>query len=205
MDGDRAPLKGLVELKQRYACSLMVDEAHATGLFGERGSGVLEEEGLEEKVELVMGTFGKALGGFGAYLAASKEVTEYLVNTCRSFIYSTALPAAVIAANMTGLDLVKEELFRREKVISLAGVLRDGLKEKGFLVRGESQIVPMILGDAQKAAKLSGLLQEKGYWVLPIRPPTVPAKEARLRFSITFHHDKKMVEKLINEISEIKV
>ena len=205
MDGDRAPLGELVRLKEKYACRLMVDEAHATGIFGERGSGVIEEEGLEEEVDLVMGTFGKALGGFGAYLAASKKIVDYLINTCRSFIYSTALPAAVIAADITALDLVKNESFRREKLLSLSRYFRESLREKGFQVKGNSQIVPLILEDTYKAVSFAEYLQEKGYWVLPIRPPTVPLKEARLRFSLTFYHSKEILEKLINELCEIKI
>jgi 7-keto-8-aminopelargonate synthetase-like enzyme len=205
MDGDRAPLGELVRLKEKYACRLMVDEAHATGIFGERGSGVIEEEGLEEEVDLVMGTFGKALGGFGAYLAASKKIVDYLINTCRSFIYSTALPAAVIAADITALDLVKNESFRREKLLSLSRYFRESLREKGFQVKGNSQIVPLILEDTHKAVSFAEYLQEKGYWVLPIRPPTVPVKEARLRFSLTFYHSKEILEKLINELCEIKI
>jgi 8-amino-7-oxononanoate synthase len=205
MDGDRAPLGELVRLKEKYACRLMVDEAHATGIFGENGSGVIEEEGLQEDVDLVMGTFGKALGGFGAYVACSQKIVDYLINTCRSFIYSTALPPAVIASNITGLDLVKEEPFRREKALSLAGYFRESLKEKGFWVKGDSQIVPLVLEDTKKALSFAESLQEKGYWVLPIRPPTVPEKEARLRFSLTFYHSKEILERLINELCEIKI
>lgn len=205
MDGDRAPLSELVRLKEKYACRLMVDEAHATGLFGESGSGVIEEEGLQEEVELVMGTFGKALGGFGAYLATSRTIADYLINTCRSFIYSTALPAAVIAADMTGLDLVSQEPFRRKEVLSLSRYFRESLKEKGFRVKGDSQIVPLILEDSQRALSFAERLQERGYWVLPIRPPTVPAKEARLRFSVTFYHGKEILENLVDELSKIKI
>jgi 7-keto-8-aminopelargonate synthetase-like enzyme len=183
----------------------MVDEAHATGIFGDNGSGVIREEGLENNIDLIMGTFGKALGGFGAYLAADRQIVDYLINTCRSFIYSTALPAPVIAADITGLDLVKEEPFRREKLLTLAGFFREGLKEKGFRVKGDSQIVPLILEDTQRAVSFAQNLQEKGYWVLPIRPPTVPAKEARLRFSLTFYQSKEILEKLINELCEIKI
>jgi 8-amino-7-oxononanoate synthase len=205
MDGDRAPLSELVRLKKDYACRLMIDEAHATGIFGEHGSGVIEEDGLEKEVDLIMGTFGKALGGFGAYLACGQNIVDYLINTCRSFIYSTALPASVIAADMTGLDLLREEPFRRKEVLSLSRYFRESLKEKGFWVKGDSQIVPLILGDAQKAVSFAARLQQGGYWVLPIRPPTVPVKEARLRFSLTYYHSKDILESLINDLSEIKI
>lgn len=205
MDGDRAPLSELVRLKEKYACRLMVDEAHATGVFGNNGSGIVEEEGLEKEVDLVMGTFSKALGGFGAYLAASKNIIDYLINTCRSFIYSTALPAALIAADITSLDLVKDEPGRRGKILSLAEYFRGRLQERGFRVKGSSQIIPLILKDAQRAVSYAEDLQKKGYWVLPIRPPTVPAKEARLRFSLTFYHSQEILNQLIDELSKIKI
>ena len=98
MDGDRAPLEELVWLKEKYDCEIMVDEAHATGVFGKEGAGVVQDEGLERKIDFIMGTFSKALAGFGAYLATSKRIVQYLINSCRSFIYSTALPPSIIAA-----------------------------------------------------------------------------------------------------------
>src|SRR3989338_863550 len=187
MDGDRAPLKEMVRLKEEYNCKIFADEAHATGIFGKNGSGVVEEEGLSEKIDFIMGTFSKALGGFGAYLAASKKVRDYLINTCRSFIYSTALPASVTACNLAALELVKEEPLRREKLLKSAAFLRNSLRKKGFKVKGDSQIVPVIIGENIKAVGLAIKLQEKGFWVLPIRPPTVPVGEARLRFSLSFN------------------
>ncbi|NQT46287.1 MAG: 8-amino-7-oxononanoate synthase [Candidatus Omnitrophica bacterium] len=202
MDGDRPPLCELVELKKRYNCEIMVDEAHATGVFGENGAGVVEEEGLSENIDLVMGTFSKALGSFGAYLACSKMVKDYLINACRSFIYSTALPPSVIAANLAGLDLIKEESFRRKALLENAAFFKEVLRSKGFDVRGSSQIVPLIIGDSQKAIDMSRELQEKGYWALPIRPPTVPSNEARVRFSLTYHHKKELLENLANAICE---
>jgi 8-amino-7-oxononanoate synthase len=201
MDGDKAPLKGLVELKQRYNCGLLVDEAHATGIFGRNGSGIVEEEGLQNEVDLIMGTFSKALAGFGAYLASSRKVIDYLINTCRSFIYSTALPPGVIAGDLFSLSLVKEEPNRREKLLKSAEYLRKGLEAKGFNVMGSSQIVPLIIGENQKTIEYSRLLQAKGHWVLPIRYPTVPKDEARLRFSLTFDHTKEDLDRLIGDIN----
>ncbi|MBI5573040.1 MAG: 8-amino-7-oxononanoate synthase [Elusimicrobia bacterium] len=203
MDGDRPFLKQMVELKEKYGCQMMVDEAHATGIFGKNGSGVVEEEGLTNKVELIIGTFGKALGSFGAYLACSKNITEYLINTCRSFIYSTALPPSIISANITGLELIKEEPFRRKILLENAGYFRDEIKKIGFDTRGSSQIIPLILGEISKTVKFSNELQDNGYWVLPIRPPTVPAGESRLRFSLTYYHSKEILQKLIENIREL--
>ena len=184
---------------------MVVDEAHATGIFGEHGSGVVEEEGFEERIDLIMGTFGKAMGGFGAYLASSKKVIDNFVNTSRSFIYSTALPPATIAANIMAVDLIENEPHRRHKLLERAEYFRNGLRARGFEVRGGSQIVPVIVGDNAKAVEFARALQGKGYWVLPIRPPTVPQGEARLRFSLTFHHSEQILDKLINDISRISI
>jgi len=202
MDGDRPPLKQIISLKEKYDCEIMVDEAHATGVFGKDGSGVVAEEGLADKVDLIMGTFSKALGSFGAYIAASKKVIEYLVNTCRSFIYSTALPASVVSANLAALRLLKEEPFRRKVLCENATYFRSELAKRGFEVRGSSQIVPLIVKDTDKAVALSECLQRKGYWVLPIRPPAVPAGQSRLRFSLSYCHDRPNLKKLIEQIEQ---
>ncbi len=204
MDGDRALLGELAGLKEKYDCRLMVDEAHATGIFGKNGSGVVEEEGLEQEVDFIMGTFSKALGSFGAYLAASKEVKEYLINTCRSFIYSTALPPAVIACNLEALDLVKELPERRQALLKGAQYLRKALKEKGFQVKGSSQIVPVVIGEVLQAAALAQKLRKQGYWVLPIRPPTVPQGQARLRFSLSYFHNEEILKRLIGVIRDVR-
>lgn len=203
MDGDRCPLKEIVELKERYNCRLFVDEAHATGIFGRSGSGVVEEEEVVERVDLIMGTFSKALGSFGAYVACTKKMMDYLVNSSRSFIYSTALPPSIIATNLASLDLIKKEPFRRKMLLENANYFRNQLQKHGLKVKGSSQIVPLILGDSQKAIDLSDKLQKKGYRVFPIRPPTVPLGEARLRFSLTQYHNKEILAKLINDICEV--
>lgn len=200
MDGDRCPLKETAGLKEKYDCRLLVDEAHATGIFGREGSGVVEEEGLTENVDLIMGTFGKALGSFGAYVAASSKTVDYLINTSRSFIYSTALPPSVIAANLASLDLIKLEPFRRKMLLKNADYFRTQLQKQGLKVKGASQIVPLILGDNQKAVSLGRKLQNRGYWTLPIRPPTVPKGEARLRFSLSYYHNREILERLLRDI-----
>jgi len=200
MDGDRAPLKELVELKEKYDCRIFLDEAHATGLFGKTGSGLAQELAVEEKIDLLMGTFSKALGSFGAYLAADKDVVDYLVNTCRSFIYSTGLPAPVIAANLAAIEIVKHEPQRRQKVLLNAEYLRKGLKEKGFTVKGESQIVPLISEDNLLTLKLRDKLKKAGFWVLAVRPPTVPPGQARLRFSLNYWHSRQILDNVINAL-----
>ncbi|MBW8002342.1 MAG: 8-amino-7-oxononanoate synthase [Planctomycetes bacterium] len=203
MDGDKPPLKEMVELKERHGCELMVDEAHATGIFGADGGGVVSEFGLVERVDLIMGTFSKALGSFGAYLAGSAETIEYLINTCRSFIYSTALPAGIISANIASLELVRDEPFRRKELLENAYYFRNELRKKGFKVAGTSQIIPLVVGDTEKTILLSEKLCERGYWSLPIRPPTVPAGQSRLRFSLTYNHSKEILEALANDIAGI--
>lgn len=203
MDGDIAPLEGLVSIKEKFNCMLMVDEAHATGIFGKNGSGVVEKEGLVDRVDLIMGTFSKALGSFGAYVACSHNIKHYLINACRSFIYSTALPPSVVAANLASLDIVKEEPFRRKILLENADFFRNQLNKNGFMIKGSSQIIPLVIGENKKAVLASEELKKMGYWVMPIRPPTVPAGESRLRFSLTFYHSKRLLERLAGELCGI--
>jgi len=205
MDADKAPLKDLARLKEGYDCQLFVDEAHATGIFGKNGSGLVEEEGLSKETDFIMGTFSKALGSFGAYLAASRKTVDYLVNASRSFIYSTALPVAVVASNLAAIEVVKNEPGRRQKLLKSAAFLRTTLKENGLTVKGDSQIVPVILGDSSRAVGSANMLQAQGYWVMPMRPPTVPAGEARLRFSLNFYHNQEILEGLVNELKRIRI
>ncbi len=203
MDGDKPPLKELVDIKDRYDCFLMVDEAHATGIFGPNGAGVVEELGLSDRIELIIGTFSKALGSFGAYLACSEKIKQYLVNSCRSFIYSTALPPPVIAADIEALNIVRDEPFRRDTLLANADYFRTRLREGGLNVIGSSQIVPVIVADTDGAVRISDKLQKSGFWVLPIRPPSVPQGRARLRFSLVYHHAKQLLEKLADRIIEL--
>ena len=205
MEGDRAPLKELARLKGKYDCRILVDEAHATGIFGRQGSGLVEAEGLTPEIDLIMGTFSKALAGFGAYLAASQKTVDYLVNCCRSFIYSTALPASIAAINLASIDLVREEPRRRLRLLENAEYFRAGLQKSGLQIKGSSQIVPVVIGDNFRSAEFSRRLQQKGYWVLPVRPPAVPAGEARLRFSLSIYHGKALLGKLIEDIRNIVV
>jgi 7-keto-8-aminopelargonate synthetase-like enzyme len=181
----------------------MVDEAHATGVFGETGAGSVEDLGISDDVDIILGTFSKALGSFGAYVAVSRDMRDYLINTCRSFIYSTALPHSVIAANMAVLDVVKGEKHRRHELLGNAAFLRKTLREKGFEVRGESQIIPVIIGGNHKAVRLGDALKEKGYWTTPVRPPTVPEGEARLRLSLSFDHGRDVLERFSKDIADV--
>ncbi|MDH3394335.1 MAG: aminotransferase class I/II-fold pyridoxal phosphate-dependent enzyme, partial [Desulfobulbaceae bacterium] len=195
MDGDRCPLAELVQLRKRYGFLLMVDEAHATGLFGSNGGGVVEADGVGDEVDLVMGTFGKALGSYGAYLAGSQEMIDYLVNRARSFIYSTALPPAVVASSLTAVELVRQSSELRDDLWRRVEVFKKCLREGGLNVDlGQTQIIPITVGASDRALRMAEALRERGVFATAVRPPTVPENTARLRFSVTRHLDKPQLE-----------
>ncbi|MFZ5762886.1 MAG: 8-amino-7-oxononanoate synthase [Thermodesulfobacteriota bacterium] len=188
MDGDRAPLRELAGLKERHGCLLMVDEAHATGVFGMGGGGIIEEEGLTGRVDLAMGTFGKALGSYGAYVAASRQMIEFLVNRARSFVFSTALPPAVAAASLAAVRLIREEPGLRQELHSRVALFKEALRQGGITADlGPSQIIPLQVGESTAAVAVAERLREHGLFVPAVRPPTVPEGTARLRFSVTRH------------------
>ncbi|MFZ5775091.1 MAG: 8-amino-7-oxononanoate synthase [Thermodesulfobacteriota bacterium] len=189
MDGDICPLDEIVRLKERYRCLLMVDEAHATGVFGARGGGIVEEAGLGEGVDLAMGTFGKALGSYGAYVAARRELIDYLVNRARSFIFSTALPPPVVAASLAAVRLVRDSEELRRELWGKVALFKKLLRQAGCAGDlGPSQIVPLHIGDNAAALAAAEALRHRGIFATAVRPPTVPEGTARLRFSITRHH-----------------
>jgi 8-amino-7-oxononanoate synthase len=192
MDGDRCPLAELVKLKKDHDFLLMVDEAHATGLYGENGAGVIEEDKVSSAVDIAMGTFGKALGSYGAYAAGSRELIKFLVNTARSFIYSTALPPAVIGATLASLYLVKTEPQLRLDLHEKVAYFKKQLRKNGFRDDpGTTQIIPVMVGDSAKALAIAEELRQKHVYVKAVRPPTVPDGTARLRFSITRYQQQK--------------
>jgi 8-amino-7-oxononanoate synthase len=200
MDGDRGELKNILELKNKFNCLLMVDEAHSTGIYGKMGSGIVEEQGMSSDVDLIMGTFSKALAGFGGYLATEKKIVNYLINTSRSFIYSTALPPHISCCNLAALELVEKEPERRKILLQQANLFKETLIGKGYNVLGNSQIVSLVIGDNLKTQSMSEFLMEHKYWTFPIRPPTVPEGTSRLRFSITYHHNKQILQSLLDLI-----
>ena len=193
MDGDLARLSELVALKREFSALLMVDDAHGTGVLGDRGQGSGELSQVMEEIDIHMGTFGKALGSFGAYAAASREIVDYLVNRARSFIFSTALPPAVPAASIAGLDLVdsKEGGVLRKRLTENVALFRSALRSSGFNTMGsESQIIPLFVGEAGPTMEFSRLLLAEGIFVQGIRPPTVPAGSCRLRCTVMATHTK---------------
>ena len=177
MDGDTADLKELVRLKKLYGAWLMIDEAHGTGVFGKRGAGVAEEQGVEEEIDVRMGTFSKACGTMGGFVVGSVTLIEYLRNHARSFIYSTALPPAVMAATMESINIIENEPERRKK-----------LWKNVRCLKGNSPIIPIIIGDEDRTMKISGALLEQGFYVPGIRPPSVPKGESRLRVTVSAAH-----------------
>lgn len=189
MDGDVAPIAELVELARRHRCRLMVDEAHATGALGPGGRGSAAAAGLAGEVDLVVGTLGKALGSYGAYVCAERDLVEHLVNSARPFVFSTAPPPPAIAAAEAALGILEgsPQLVGRLRVN--AATLRGALAAEGFAVEpGECQIVPLEVGDAQRTMDFCERLLEAGVFAQGIRPPSVPAGSSRLRFTVMATH-----------------
>ena len=191
MDGDIAPLAELSRLARRYDAWLMVDEAHATGVFGPHGGGVVEELGLSAAIEIQMGTLGKALGGFGAYVAGSRQLIDWLVNRARSFVYTTALPPSVAATAIAALDIVAQEPQRRRRLWDNTAFLAEQLTGLGYsLGQTRSQILPLIIGDAGQTMALAAALLERGIFAQGIRPPTVPIGTSRIRVTPMATHTR---------------
>ncbi len=185
MDGDVADLAKLVELKERYNCLLYLDEAHAVGLYGRQGLGIGEREGLLDKIDLLVGTFGKACGSIGAFLICSSDIREYLVNHSRSLIFTTALPPVVLSWNLFVMNKIPAMSEKRIQLQHLASLLRQGLETKGLQTGGATNIVPVIIGSAAHTVTAAGYLRERDFLVMPVRPPTVPKNSSRFRLSLT--------------------
>jgi 8-amino-7-oxononanoate synthase len=189
MDGDIAPLGELAILARRHRCRLMVDEAHATGCVGPGGRGSVAAAGLTGEVDVIVGTLGKALGGYGAYVCGSREMSDFLVNTARPLIFSTAPPPPSVAAASVALDLLIERPRRVERLRANAATLRAGLRSEGLEPTGsETQIVPLLIGEADDAMALCERLLEDGIFAQAIRPPTVPPGTSRLRLTVMATH-----------------
>ena len=184
MDGDLADLSRLVALKDKYGAFLIVDEAHGVGVFGERGLGLCEASGMVPQIDIITGTFGKALASTGAYAVMSSLVREYLLNTMRSFIFTTALPPVILGWSLLTLERQVSMFSERASLLQLAARLRNELIGRGFDVPGESHIVPVITGGNDLAVALAARLRNAGFLCMPVRPPTVPEKGARIRISL---------------------
>ncbi|HEV7805155.1 MAG TPA: 8-amino-7-oxononanoate synthase, partial [Solirubrobacteraceae bacterium] len=191
MDGDVAPLEEIVGLARRHRVRVVVDEAHATGCCGPGGRGAVAEAGLEGEIDVVVGTLGKALGSYGAFAACDADMAQYLTNSARSFIFSTALPPPAVAGALGALDVLAEHPRRVERLQANADVLRAELAREGFDVSGSTtQIVPLVVGDARTALRVCEAALERGVFAQAIRPPTVPEGTSRLRLAVMATHTK---------------
>ncbi|MBO6524478.1 MAG: 8-amino-7-oxononanoate synthase [Balneolaceae bacterium] len=198
MDGDLNDIEGLIKLSEKYGALLYSDDAHALGVLGEKGLGLNYRK---EGIDLSLGTFGKAFGSFGAFAGCSSETKDYLINFCPGFIYTTALPPAIIGALDAALELIPEMESERETLHSNIQYLIRGLKGLGFKTGDtESQIIPVIIGSEEEAMNLSNYLEENGIWASAIRPPTVEKDASRIRITITLNHKKEELDQLLKAL-----
>ena len=197
MEGDRAPLPELFSLADRYGADLIVDEAHATGIFGPHGRGFVAAAGANTRVLATVHPCGKALASAGAFVCGTETLKRFLVNRARTFIYSTALPPYFAAQIAKVVEIIAEADAERQRLESLAGLLRSRLEDAGFSIgTSDSQIVPVLLGETDAAVHYARELSRHGFAVRPIRPPTVPQGHSRLRLSVTTRFSEEVLDRL---------
>lgn len=201
MDGDIAPIDGLIALAEAHDAILVMDEAHSIGLFGEQGRGLCAGK---DRIDIVIGTFGKAFGTFGAFVACTADIRDYLVNACGGFIYTTALPPAVVGATLGALRILPYLKAERELVFEHARHLRVALMAKGIDTRGsQSPIVPAVIGSDTAALAASRKLAEAGFRAHAVRPPTVEEGTARLRFTLSAAHTREQISRLTDALNTV--
>ena len=206
MDGDLAPLAEIVALKEQYGAWLMIDEAHATGLYGHHRRGLAEPLGLEDKIDMTLGTLSKALGCAGGFVVGSQALIDYLRNRARSLIYSTALPPSVCAAAAAAVDFVmsREGHERRDRLWRNVSELKQGLSSLGIQNDSRSPIIPIIVGGEAETMELSAKLFERGIFVPAIRFPTVPKGKARLRVTVTAGHTERQIQEFLKGFDSVR-
>ncbi len=205
MDGDIAPLPRLARAAAAHGAWLVVDDAHGIGVLGKQGRGSTEELSADD-VPVLIGTLGKALGSFGAFVAGSQDLIEFLIQRARPYIYTTALPQPVAAATRKALEIAQRETWRRERVLALTARFRKAARELDIpLLDSDTPIQPVILGNSQAAVRAQGELQEAGFRVVAIRAPTVPQGSERLRVSLSAAHTEAQVDALAAAISRAHV
>jgi 8-amino-7-oxononanoate synthase len=210
MDGDLAPLMQLAELAEHYDAMLMVDEAHATGVFGTHGRGIGEQiaehhPGIEQCLHIRVGTLSKAIGTAGGFVCGRQSLIDWLANRARTYVFSTAQPAATSAAAIAALDIVRTEPERRRELLQRSTDLRLRLAELGWNTgKSESQIIPLMIGEPGRTMRLAAELRQRGFFVPGIRPPSVPEGESMLRLSLSYHHTPEMIDALVAELSRLK-
>lgn len=202
MDGDLADLPRLVALKKQYDAILVVDEAHATGVLGPAGRGLAELQSVEADIDVTVGTLSKALGGIGGFIAGPAVLIEAVVNLARSFIFTTGLPAAACATGLCALDIIQSEPWRRQRVLDLASRLRAALAAAGWdTAHSQTQIVPAVVGPADRTVVLARQLLESGIFAPAVRPPAVPPEGSRLRISVTAAHEREDIDTLVRHLA----
>lgn len=203
MDGDTAPLTEIAGIAKKYDAILMVDDAHATGVFGKQGKGLIEHYSLEGKIDIVMGSFSKAIGSVGGFIAGSKPLIDFLKNKARPFIYTTALPPAVCAASLTGLTLIQEDASLINRLWKNIACLKSQLSKFMNTITIGGPIVPIILGSAEETLSASQKLYHYGIQIPAIRPPTVPPDTSRLRISLMATHNEYDIKRLTETLQLI--
>ena len=205
MDGHVAPLDRLLQICRKHDSFLMIDEAHSTGVFGKKGRGMTEHFGLFDKVDVVMGTLSKALGSVGGFIAGRALLRESLINSSRTFIYTTAPVPAASAAATESLRIIRSEPARRKKLWEGVKRLREGLGALGLdLMSSEGPIIPVFIGDTRKALRVEECMKKERIFAPVIRPPTVPSGTDRLRFSVTALHEREDFDRLLGVIRKMK-
>ena len=205
MDGDLAPIADMAQLAHEHDALLMIDDAHGLGVLGKTGGGSLERAGLDAAaVPILMGTLGKALGTFGAFVAGDEVLIEALINHARSYVYTTALPPAVAAATRTSLRLLQTESWRREKLATLVDYWKRGAAQLQLpLMDSDTAIQPLLLGSSEKAIRISQQLEQQGFLISAIRPPTVPKGQARLRITLSAEHEHEHIDRLLDVLEDV--
>jgi 8-amino-7-oxononanoate synthase len=199
MDGDLAPLPEIAEIAEKNACMLMIDEAHATGVLGHRGSGATEYFGMEDRVPIVMGTLSKAVGSLGGYIAGSSKLIDFIRNRARSYIFDTSLPASCLAASLAAIDIIENEPERREYLWTLLKKFKLGLEQIGLKVLPSySAVVPVLIGEAQPALDFAVKLRKNGVYTPAVRPPSVPPGKCRIRATLMATHTEGQIEKALS-------
>ncbi|KQU24714.1 8-amino-7-oxononanoate synthase [Bacillus sp. Leaf13] len=205
MDGDIAPLPGIVELAKRYDALVMVDDAHATGVLGKDGRGTSEHFGLKGKIDIEMGTLSKAVGAEGGYIAGSRSLVDYVLNRARPFVFSTALSAGVVASALTAVDIIQSEPERRVRIRAMSQRLYNELTSLGYTVSGgETPILAIICGEPEQAMFLSKELHKHGIYAPAIRPPTVPSGTSRIRLTLMATHQEEQMNHVIDVFRTIR-
>lgn len=204
MDGDIAPLTDIVKVIDEFEGTLIVDDAHATGVLGSSGRGSFEHFGINSSSHIQMGTYSKALGSFGAYVAGTSLLKDYLINKARAFIYTTALPPSLIASSIAALSILQKDKGLLEVLWGNTRLFRDGLMTLGYnTMNSETPIIPLYVGDTEKALLFSQRLFEEGIYATPVRPPTVPEGSCRIRTTVTAAHSLEDLERCLEVFKSV--